>query len=106
MQVGDLICSERGRKSRRRQASLNGVVVSNALCSRSADMLNKRMMFVQSIFHNVCTEVRKQEGLRKLLFVYNKGKTSCLSPGGTHHLFYAVDESDVNRHVQNRTTRH
>jgi len=33
-------------------------------------------------FYKVWTEVRKLEGLRKKIFVFNKGKTSCcLSPG-------------------------
>ena len=30
--------------------------------------LNERILFMQSIFHNVWTEFRKKEGLRKLLF--------------------------------------
>jgi len=60
------------------QASLNGQVVSSAFCSRMVDTsntsLNEKMMCVQSIFHNVWTEVRKQEGLRTQIFVFNKGR--------------------------------
>jgi len=45
--------------------------------------LNERMTFLQLIFHNIWTEVRKQEGIRKQLFVFSKGKQiCCLSPGG------------------------
>jgi len=36
--------------------------------------LNERIMLVQSIFQNVCTEVKKQEGLRKQPFVFNNVK--------------------------------
>jgi len=65
-------------KSRKRQASVNGDVVSNVFCNRPADTsnmsLNETTMFVQSIFHNVWTEVRNQEGLRKQIFVFIKGK--------------------------------
>jgi len=62
-----------GGKSVKRQASMNGDVVSNVFCSRTADTsnisLNERMMSMQSIFHDVLTDVRKQEGLRKPIFV-------------------------------------
>jgi len=55
------------------QASLNGDIVSNAFCSSTVDTSNvsltERMLFVLSVFHKVWTEVRKQEGLRKQLFV-------------------------------------
>jgi len=75
--AGDLICSEAWRKSRRRQASVNGDKVSNAFCCRTADTsnisLNEKMMNVQSIFHTVGTEVREQEGLRKPGYI-NKGE--------------------------------
>jgi len=49
--------------------------------------LNKRIMFVQLISQTVWTEVRKQEGLRKPIFVSDKGKTTCcLSPLYTKQL--------------------
>jgi len=68
--------ARRGGKSRRRQASLNGVVVSNVLCSRTVDTsnrsLNEIMMFVQSIFRSVWSKVRRR--LKKAAFGLNKGK--------------------------------
>ena len=51
---------------------MNGDVVSNALeqnCYTSNIALNKNMMLVQMSFHNVWTEVRKQEGLRKMFLL-------------------------------------
>jgi len=36
--------------------------------------LIERMAFVQSIFRNVWTEVRKQQGLGKPIFIFNKAK--------------------------------
>ena len=60
-------------------------------------------MSVPSSFHNAGTDIRKHEGFRTLLFVFDNGKTSCcLSPGGPNS-YEAVDESEVNRHVQNKT---
>ena len=74
MHVEDL--TRRGGKSCRRQASVNDDVVSNTFYSRMVDTsnisTNERAMFSQLIFHNLCTEVWKQEGLRKQLFVLDK----------------------------------
>ena len=55
---------------------------------------------MQLIFH-VLTEVRKQGGLRKPIFVFNKGKTSSCSSPGCATLYQATDENEVNRPVQN-----
>jgi len=59
----------RGGKSRRRQASVNGDVVSHAFGNRTADTSN-----ISRFLNNMWTEVRKQKGLRKQLFVLNNGK--------------------------------
>jgi len=56
---------------------------------------------MQSIFYNVWTEVRKQEGLTKPIFVFSKGKTICCLSPGCATLYKTVDESEDNRHVQN-----
>jgi len=66
----------RDGKSRRRQASANGDVVSNVFCSRTMDTpnrsLNEIMTFVKSIFRSVWSEVRRR--LKKAAFGLNKGK--------------------------------
>ena len=72
MLVGDLTCSEACRKVSQawHEASVASRL-SNAFCSRKSDVSNRSLcmyettMSVRSIFHNVWTEVRKQEGLRK-----------------------------------------
>ena len=43
--------------------------------------LSESTMSVQSIFHNVWTEVRKQQGPRKLIFVCNNSQTALRYPG-------------------------
>jgi len=63
-----------GGKSCRHQTSVNGDVVSNGFCNRTAATWNSTLsewtMFVQSNFRNVWTGVRKQRGIRKpLLFL-------------------------------------
>ena len=48
------------------------------ICSRMADTSNRSLndttVFVLSIVTNISTEVRKQRGLRKAFFVFNKGR--------------------------------
>jgi len=85
-----------------------GNVVSNAFCSRAADTsltcLNERLASVQSIFHNVWTEVRKQEGvIKEADFVFNKEKTSCCLSPGCATMYETIDENEVDTQVQNNT---
>jgi len=65
--------------------------------------LNETLMFVQSIFRNVWTDVNMQRCLRTQRVVFLRGKTSyCISPVDVT-LYKTVDESEVNRHIQNNT---
>jgi len=65
-----------GWKSCGHQAWVNGTVIWTAFCNRMSDTwnisLNERIVSVQSMFHNVWTEVRKYENLRKLLFTWQR----------------------------------
>ena len=64
-------------KTHRHEASVNGDVISNARCSRTANTLktslNETLMFVQSIFSNVYIEVMNLVGLQAV-FVLIRGK--------------------------------
>ena len=87
--VEDLIRSEVELKSRRRPTSVNDDFVSNAICTLQQNgghtsnvSLNERMMFAQSIFHSVWTEVRKEEGLSSCFLFLIREKRVIDSPGG------------------------